>query len=180
MSLMKLARKSKDVNILYTNNPEDMKKAEVIIVAVPTPVNENRDPDYTPLVKSSETIGAILQKWQIVVYESTVDPGATEEVCLPILEKKSGMKCGVDFKDGYSPERINPGDKEHTVDKITKVVSGCDAESLEMIAKMYESIVTAGVPQSFIHQSCWSCQDYRKYPAWYQYRFHEWARKNLW
>jgi UDP-N-acetyl-D-galactosamine dehydrogenase len=137
--------KIKDVNILYTNNPEDMKQADMIIVAVPTPVNENRDPDYTPLVKSSETIGSILQAWQIVVYESTVDPGATEEVCLPILEKKSGMKCGTDFKIGYSPERINPGDKEHTVDKIVKVVAGCDAESLDTIARIYGSIVTAGV-----------------------------------
>ncbi len=137
--------KIKDVNILYTNNPEDMKQADMIIVAVPTPVNENRDPDYTPLVKSSETIGSILQSWQIVVYESTVDPGATEEVCLPILEKKSGMKCGTDFKIGYSPERINPGDKEHTVDKIVKVVAGCDAESLDTIARIYGSIVTVGV-----------------------------------
>ncbi|MBP9779279.1 nucleotide sugar dehydrogenase [Candidatus Gracilibacteria bacterium] len=137
--------KIKDVNILYTNNPEDMKQADMIIVAVPTPVNENRDPDYTPLVKSSETIGSILQSGQIVVYESTVDPGATEEVCLPILEKKSGMKCGTDFKIGYSPERINPGDKEHTVDKIVKVVAGCDAESLDTIARIYGSIVTVGV-----------------------------------
>lgn len=140
-----VGEKIKEVNILYTDNPLDMKRAEVIIVAVPTPVNENNDPDYTPLIKSSQTIGKILEKGQIVVYESTVDPGATEEVCLPILEKESGLKLGTDFKLGYSPERINPGDKEHTVDKIVKVVSGSDAQALEVIADVYGSIVTAGI-----------------------------------
>lgn len=140
-----IGEKIKDVKIHYTDNPEDMKRATVIIVAVPTPVNENRDPDYTPLIKSSEAIGKILQKGQIVIYESTVDPGATEEVCIPILEKQSGMKLGADFKIGYSPERINPGDKEHTVDKIVKVVSGSDSEALEVIAALYSSIVTVWV-----------------------------------
>lgn len=140
-----VGEKIRDVKIHYTDNPEDMKRATFIIVAVPTPVNENRDPDYTPLIKSSETIGKVLQKWQIVVYESTVDPGATEEVCLPILEKQSGLKLGQDFKLWYSPERINPGDKEHTVDKIVKVVSGSDAEALETIAAIYSSVVTVWV-----------------------------------
>ena len=113
--------KIKDSNILFTSNSEDLKNSEVLIVTVPTPINENKDPDYTPLIKASETIGKILQKWQIVVYESTVDPGATEEICLPVLEKFSNLKCPNDFKIWYSPERINPGDKEHTVDKIKKV-----------------------------------------------------------
>lgn len=133
------------VLINYTDNPQDLKQSNVNIVAVPTPINKNKDPDYTPLINASKTIGEILQKWQIVVYESTVDPWATEEICLPVLEKYSNLKCPKDFKIWYSPERINPGDKEHTVDKIVKVVSWIDEETLETLAKMYESIISAWV-----------------------------------
>ncbi len=132
-----------EVNILYTKDPAELQKADMIIVTVPTPVTENNDPDYTPLIKASESIGKNMREGQIIVYESTVDPGATEEICLPILERESGLKCPGDFKIGYSPERINPGDKEHTVDKIVKVISGIDIESLEEIYQVYSSVITA-------------------------------------
>ena len=131
--------------VQYTWEPAELKAADFIIVAVPTPINEALQPDFTALQKSSELIGANLAPGTIVVYESTVYPGATEEVCLPILERMSGMKAGVDFKIGYSPERINPGDKEHTLEKIIKVVSAQDAESLEIVAKTYETVVKAGI-----------------------------------
>lgn len=142
-STEEIGSKISEVAISYTNSATDLQKADMIIVTVPTPVNENNDPDYTPLIKASESIGRNLQKWQVIVYESTVDPGATEEICLPILEKESGLKCPEDFKIGYSPERINPGDKEHTVDKIMKVISGIDAESLEEIFQVYSKVITA-------------------------------------
>ncbi len=132
-----------EVNILYTKDPVELQKADMIIVTVPTPVTENNDPDYTPLIKASESIGKNMREGQIIVYESTVDPGATEEICLPILERESGLKCPGDFKIGYSPERINPGDKEHTADKIVKVISGIDTESLEEIYEVYSSVITA-------------------------------------
>ena len=131
--------------VQYTWEPTDLKAADFIIVAVPTPINEALQPDFTALQKSSELIGANMSPGTIVVYESTVYPGATEEVCLPILEKKSGMKAGVEFKIGYSPERINPGDKEHTLERIIKVVSAQDEESLEIVAKTYELVVKAGI-----------------------------------
>ncbi len=131
--------------VQYTWEPKELKATDFIIVAVPTPINEALQPDFTALQKSSELIGANLAPGTIVVYESTVYPGATEEVCLPILEKVSGMKAGVDFKIGYSPERINPGDKEHTLERIIKVVSAQDAESLEIVAKTYELVVKAGI-----------------------------------
>jgi UDP-N-acetyl-D-glucosamine/UDP-N-acetyl-D-galactosamine dehydrogenase len=131
--------------VQFTWEPVELKAADFIIVAVPTPINEALQPDFTALQKSSELIGSNLAPGTIVVYESTVYPGATEEVCLPILEKMSGMKAGVDFKIGYSPERINPGDKEHTLEKIIKVVSAQDAESLEIVAKTYETVVKAGI-----------------------------------
>ena len=131
--------------VQYTWEPAELKAADFIIVAVPTPINEALQPDFTALQKSSELIGSNLAPGTIVVYESTVYPGATEEVCLPILEKMSGMKAGVDFKIGYSPERINPGDKEHTLERIIKVVSAQDAESLEIVAKTYETVVKAGI-----------------------------------
>jgi len=129
----------------YTTDPARLKAADFIIVAVPTPVDEAKRPDLTPLVRSSETVGRNLRPGSIVVYESTVYPGATEEVCLPILEKESGFKCGREFKIGYSPERINPGDHQHTFTKILKVVSGQDAETLEIVASVYASVVSAGV-----------------------------------
>ena len=135
--------KSSDVQ--YTFQPIDLKAADFIIVAVPTPINEALQPDLTALRKSSELIGANLSPGSIVVFESTVYPGATEEVCQPILEQASGMKCGVDFKLGYSPERINPGDKEHTLEKIIKVVSAQDDASLEIVANTYELVVKAGI-----------------------------------
>ena len=131
--------------VRYTWEPADLKTADFIIVAVPTPINEALQPDLTALQKSSELIGLNMAPGTIIVYESTVYPGATEEVCLPILEKTSGMKSGVDFKIGYSPERINPGDKEHTLEKIIKVVSAQDDESLEIVASTYASVVKAGV-----------------------------------
>jgi UDP-N-acetyl-D-galactosamine dehydrogenase len=135
----------KATDVQYTFQPSDLKAADFIIVAVPTPINEALQPDLTALCKSSELIGANLSPGSIVVFESTVYPGATEEVCQPILEKASGMKCGVDFKLGYSPERINPGDKEHTLEKIIKVVSAQDDASLEIVANTYELVVKAGI-----------------------------------
>ncbi|MBH0180617.1 MAG: nucleotide sugar dehydrogenase [Nitrospira sp.] len=131
--------------VQYTYEPADLKAADFIIVAVPTPINESLQPELKPLRMVSEVIGANMAPGTIVVYESTVYPGVTEEICLPILEKKSGMKAGVDFKVGYSPERINPGDKEHTLEKIVKVVSAQDAESLEIVADIYGMVVKAGV-----------------------------------
>ena len=132
-------------DVQYSADPVDLKKADFIIVAVPTPINEALQPDLKALRMSSELIGKNMSPGTIVVYESTVYPGATEEVCLPILEKTSGLKAGVDFKVGYSPERINPGDKEHTLEKIVKVVSAQDAESLEIVAATYGLVVKAGV-----------------------------------
>jgi UDP-N-acetyl-D-glucosamine/UDP-N-acetyl-D-galactosamine dehydrogenase len=132
-------------DIQFTANPEDLRDATFFIVAVPTPVDNHKVPDLTPVIKASETLGKVLKKGDYVVYESTVYPGCTEEDCIPILEKESGLKFVQDFKVGYSPERINPGDKEHTITKITKVVSGCDDESLDVVAKVYEIIVEAGV-----------------------------------
>ena len=131
--------------VRYTSEPTDLKGADFIIVAVPTPINEALQPDLTALQKASELIGRNLSKGSIVVYESTVYPGATEEVCLPILERTSGMQVGVDFKLGYSPERINPGDKEHTLEKIIKVVSAQDPESLNIVADTYSLVVKAGI-----------------------------------
>ncbi len=132
-------------DIEFTNDLEVLKQADFFIVAVPTPVDEHNVPDLGPVKRASETIGKVIKKGNYVVFESTVYPGCTEEDCLPIIEKLSGLKNIEDFKSGYSPERINPGDKEHTLAKIIKVVSGCDGESLELIAKVYELVVTAGV-----------------------------------
>lgn len=132
-------------DIEFTHDLEVLKKANFFIVAVPTPVDSNNIPDLTPVEKASETVGKVIKKGDYVVFESTVYPGCTEEDCLPIIEKLSGLKNITDFKLGYSPERINPGDKEHTLAKIIKVVSGCDAESTDVIAKVYELVVTAGV-----------------------------------
>ncbi len=135
----------KSADILYTDRVEDLRGADFHIVAVPTPVDDAHQPDLTPVFKASETVAKALKKGDIVVYESTVYPGATEEECVPILERVSGLKCGVDFKVGYSPERINPGDKEHTFTRILKVVSGQDDDCLNIVAGVYGSVVTAGV-----------------------------------
>ncbi len=132
-------------DIEFTNDLEILKEATFFIVAVPTPVDEHNVPDLTPVLKASETIGKVLKKGDYVVYESTVYPGCTEEDCVPVIEKISGLKMNSDYKIGYSPERINPGDKEHTITSIVKVVSGCCEESLENIAKVYELVVKAGV-----------------------------------
>lgn len=129
----------------WTSDETKLKEAKFIIVAVPTPVNDDTTPDLNPVIGSSEIVGRNLTKGTIVVYESTVYPGVTEETCVPILEKESGLKCGVDFKVGYSPERINPGDKVHRLTTIKKIVSGMDAESLDEIANVYSIVVEAGV-----------------------------------
>ncbi|MEE3472958.1 MAG: nucleotide sugar dehydrogenase, partial [Butyrivibrio hungatei] len=135
----------KNSTVLFTSNEEDLKKARFHIVAVPTPVNEDHTPDLIPVKEASKVVGRNLQKGSIVVFESTVYPGVTEEICVPLIEKESGLKCGVDFKIGYSPERINPGDKVHRLETITKIVSGMDEESLDIIAKVYCLVVEAGV-----------------------------------
>ncbi len=132
-------------DIAFTSNPEDLQNAHFHIVAVPTPIDEHKVPNLKPVISASEMLGTVLKKGDYVVYESTVYPGCTEEDCLPILEAKSGLKGGADFKVGYSPERINPGDKEHTITKILKIVSGCDAIAKEEIAKVYGSIIEAGI-----------------------------------
>ncbi|MFM2329520.1 MAG: hypothetical protein RLZZ494_1623 [Pseudomonadota bacterium] len=131
--------------ILYTHQLDDLRTADFFIVAVPTPVDTANKPDLSPLIAASRTVGQALKKGDIVVYESTVYPGATEEDCVPVLERVSGLKHGVDFFCGYSPERINPGDKEHRFETIKKVVSGCDAATLDVVAEVYASVVTAGV-----------------------------------
>jgi UDP-N-acetyl-D-galactosamine dehydrogenase len=132
-------------DIKFTSDPEDLREASFHIIAVPTPVNKHNLPDLDPVLRASETVGKILKKGDYVVYESTVYPGCTEDDCVPVLERFSGLKYPEDFKVGFSPERINPGDKNHTLTKIVKVTSGCDAESAENIAKTYELIISAGV-----------------------------------
>ncbi len=132
-------------NIKYTTDPKEIRNANFVVVAVPTPVNSKCEPDFSALERSSQTVGENLKRGAMVIYESTVYPGATEEICAPILEKYSKLKCGMDFKIGYSPERINPGDKEHTLEKIIKVVAGQDSEALEKVAWLYGQVVKAGV-----------------------------------
>ena len=132
-------------NITFTSNADDLKQCNFFIVAVPTPIDEHKLPDLTPVIKASESVGKALKKGDYVVYESTVYPGCTEEDCVPILEKMSGLKFMQDFKVGFSPERINPGDKAHSLTQIKKITSGCDPEAAENIAKVYEIIIKAGV-----------------------------------
>lgn len=132
-------------DILYTSDANDLKKADFHIIAVPTPVNNAKQPDLSPIINASRTVGKQLKRGDIVVYESTVYPGATEEECIPVLEHESGLRWRVDFNVGYSPERINPGDKIHTFKTITKVVSGDTPETLDIVAAVYESVVQAGV-----------------------------------
>ncbi len=134
----------KNTKVEFTADETKLREAKFHIVAVPTPVNDDHTPDLSPVEGASRILGRNLTKGSIVVFESTVYPGVTEDVCVPILEKESGLKCGVDFKIGYSPERINPGDKVHRLETITKIVSGMDAESLDEIAKVYELVVDAG------------------------------------
>ena len=132
-------------NLRFTDRVEELREANFHIVAVPTPIDDANQPDLSPLLAASETVGKALKPGDIVVYESTVYPGATEEECVPVLERVSGLRCGADFKVGYSPERINPGDKEHSFTKILKVVSGQDEETLHTVAEVYGSVVEAGV-----------------------------------
>lgn len=135
----------KNTTVDFTDDASRLREAKFHIVAVPTPVNDDHTPDLTPVEGASRILGQNLTKGSIVVFESTVYPGVTEDICVPILEKESGLKCGVDFKIGYSPERINPGDKVHRLETITKIVSGMDEETLEEVAKVYELVVEAGV-----------------------------------
>ncbi|MGD9678804.1 MAG: nucleotide sugar dehydrogenase [Vulcanibacillus sp.] len=135
----------KNTTVEFTSDERKLKDARFHIVAVPTPVNKDHTPDLRPIESASKTLGRNLTKGSIVVYESTVYPGVTVDICVPILEKESGLKCGIDFKVGYSPERINPGDKVHRLETIIKIVSGMDEESLDIIAKVYELVVDAGV-----------------------------------
>src|SRR5215210_582839 len=132
-------------DIEFTSSLDGLRRAKFFVVAVPTPVDEHNVPDLLPVKRASETIGKVIKKGDYVIFESTVYPGCTEEDCLPIIEELSSLKSVTDFKLGYSPERINPGDKEHTLTSIIKVVSGCDEESLETIAKVYELVVKAGI-----------------------------------
>ncbi|MCF8378483.1 MAG: nucleotide sugar dehydrogenase [Bacteroidales bacterium] len=134
-----------NTDIIFTSHIEDLKEARFFIVAVPTPIDDYKKPDLRPLLSATKFVGQVLKKGDYVVYESTVYPGCTEEDCVPLLEETSGLTCVRDFKVGFSPERINPGDKLHTLTKITKITSGIDAESAEEIAKTYELIITAGV-----------------------------------
>ncbi len=135
----------KQTTVEFTSDESKLKEAKFHIIAVPTPINADKTPDLAPVEGASRIVGRNLTKGSIVVYESTVYPGVTEDICVPILEQESGLKCGVDFKIGYSPERINPGDKVHRLENIVKVVSGMDAESLDLIAKVYELVIKAGV-----------------------------------
>lgn len=134
----------KQTSVMFTSDEADLKKAKFHIVAVPTPVNQDHTPDLTPVIGASEIVGRNLTKGSIVVFESTVYPGVTEDVCLPIIERESGLKCGIDFKIGYSPERINPGDKVHRLENIKKIVSGCDKEALEEIKAVYDLVIKVG------------------------------------
>ena len=133
-----------NTTVEFTADEKELQKAKFHIVAVPTPVNDDHTPDLTPVEGASKILGRNLTKGSIVVFQSTVYPGVTEDVCVPILEMESGLKCGVDFKIGYSPERINPGDKVHRLNTITKIVSGMDEETLDTIARVYEMVVDDG------------------------------------
>lgn len=135
----------KNTTVHFTSDAADLRKAKFHIVAVPTPVRDDHTPDLSPVISASRTLGQQLTPGSVVVYESTVYPGVTEDICIPILEEESGLKCGVDFKIGYSPERINPGDKVHRLETIVKVVSGMDEETLDIVARVYELVVDAGV-----------------------------------
>ena len=134
-----------NADIEFTSSIDDLRKASFFIVAVPTPIDDHNQPDLTPLLRATRSVAKALKKGDYVVYESTVYPGCTEEDCIPVLEEISGLKAGVDFKFGYSPERINPGEKVHTLPNTVKIVSGCDPEALDTIAKVYELVVKPGV-----------------------------------
>lgn len=152
----------KKAQIHFSSDPSVISKADMIVVAVPTPINGDKTPDLSPVEGSTHTVGKYMKKGAIVVYESTVYPGVTEDICAPILEKESGMTCGKDFKIGYSPERINPGDKVHRLKNIVKIVSGMDEETLNTIAKVYGTIVEAGVyraPNILVAEAAKLCEN---------------------
>ncbi|MCQ2485463.1 MAG: nucleotide sugar dehydrogenase [Clostridia bacterium] len=134
----------KNTTILFTDDPSQLRRADFHIIAVPTPVSPDHTPELTPVIKASEILGQNMKKGSIAVYESTVYPGVTEDVCIPILEEMSGFECGADFKIGYSPERINPGDKVHRLENIRKIVSGCDEEALKIIKEVYDAVIKVG------------------------------------
>ena len=134
-----------NVTINFSTDPSVIAEANIVILAIPTPIDDKKKPDLVPLQKASETVGKNMKKGSIIVYESTVYPGTTEEICGPILEQESGMKSGEDFFLGYSPERVNPGDKKHTIDKITKIVAGQDEKTTDTLCDLYGSVVTAGI-----------------------------------
>ncbi|CAH1386012.1 hypothetical protein NTGM5_180071 [Candidatus Nitrotoga sp. M5] len=136
-------------HLTVSSDPSTLSLADYIVIAVPTPIDCAHQPDFSPLVGASETVGKHMKRGAIIIYESTVYPGATEEICIPVLEKNSGMKWKKDFHIGYSPERINPGDKERTLTSIIKIVSGDDEDTLEKVAKLYETIISAGVHRAF-------------------------------
>lgn len=138
----------KDSNIYFTSDETELKNASFFVVAVPTPINEDKNPDFKFIISATETIARNIQKESIVVYESTVYPGVTEDLCVPILEEISGLRYGIDFKVGYSPERINPGDKNNPIENITKIVSGMDEESLKIISKVYDTVLKKGVHEA--------------------------------
>ncbi|MCF2642680.1 MAG: nucleotide sugar dehydrogenase [Lachnospiraceae bacterium] len=141
----------KETTVTFTEDPKELEEAGFVIVAVPTPINLDKTPNLTPVEEASKTVGKYIKKGTIVVYESTVYPGVTEDICIPILERESGLTCGVDFKVGYSPERINPGDRKHRLSNIKKVVSGMDKETLEEVKNVYNLVIEAGtVPVSTI------------------------------
>lgn len=142
------AEKLKATAVTFTSSVEDIQQCDFHIVAVPTPINEAKQPDLTPILKATATLAQVIKKGDVVVYESTVYPGVTEDECVPLLERLSGLRCGEDFKVGYSPERINPGDHERTLEKIVKVVSGQDEESLRVISQTYSKIIQAGVHEA--------------------------------
>lgn len=146
------------VNAEYTDDPKLLGEADYIIVAVPTPVDEAHQPNFGPLISASESVGRYMKKQAVIIYESTVYPGATEEICIPVLEKASGMKWKNDFFVGYSPERINPGDREHTLTKIIKVVAGDTPETLEKVATLYEKIVKPGVHRTSSIKAAEACK----------------------
>src|SRR3989339_1041621 len=134
----------KNFKLDFTTDPSKIREADFVIVTVPTPIDNAKNPDLRPVEAATKTVGQNLKLGAIVIYESTVYPGCTQEICVPILERESGLKLGEGFKVGYSPERVNPGDKEHTIDKIVKVVSGSDDETLDKVARLYGSVISAG------------------------------------
>jgi UDP-N-acetyl-D-galactosamine dehydrogenase len=160
-------------NLTLTTDPTQMRDADVIIITVPTPIDKAKRPDLRYLISASQTVGQHMKRGAIVVYESTVYPGCTEEDCAPVLEQASGMKAGVDFKLGYSPERINPGDSEHTLETIVKVVAGQDEETTEILAQLYGLGGQSGHPQSAQHPHRRSREGHRKHPARPEHRADE-------